>query len=204
MSIVSDKPAAGAGAIQADFHLGLAHQIMHYIARLTADGNIALLLELGFAPSDIGRISRMNVSEADRLSQLANNFLNVTDLINRDKLQLAINYLEQEREQQETIDSLFRLKATLPLMNLLYAMERETFVQQRKLLDITDPGGRIRHLTEIEESQVYQLWTQNRQLAIPNRLVLIGQQTQIPLGSVFHFLCTFASDEFHVETSHST
>jgi hypothetical protein len=146
----------------------------------------------------------MNVSEADRLSQLAGNFLNVTNIINRDMLQLAIDYLEQEREQQEIIDSLFHLKATLPLMNLLYAMERETFVQHRKLLNITDPGGRIRHLTESEELQVYQLWTQNRQLAIPNRLILIGRQTQIPLGSVFHFLCTFASDEFHVETSHST
>ncbi len=201
MSIVSDKPGAGAGAIQADFYLGLAHQIMRYIAQLTADGNIALLLELGFAPSDVGRLSRMNVSEADRLSQLAGNFLNTAGLINRDKLQLAIDYLEQEREQQETIDSLFRLKATLPLMNLLYSMEREAFVQRRKLLDITDPGGRIRHLTEPEETHVYQLWTQNRHLAIPNRLVLIGQQTQIPLGSVFHFLCTFASDEFHVETS---
>jgi len=201
MSIVSDKPGAGVSTIQADFYLGLAHQIMRYIARLTADGNIALLLELGFTPSDIGRLSRMNVSEADRLSQLANNFLNVTGLINRDKLQLAINYLEQEREQQETIDTLFRLKATLPLMNLLYSIEREEFVQHRKLLDIVDPGGRIRHLTEPEESLVYQLWTQNRPLAIANRLILIGQQTQIPLGSVFHFLCTFASDEFHVETN---
>jgi len=201
MSIVSDKPGAGAGAIQADFHLGLAHQIMQYIARLAAHGNIKLLLELGFAPSDIGRLSRMNISEADRLSQLASNFLNTSNLIKRDKLQLAIQYLEQEREQQETIDTLFRLKATLPLMNLLYSMEREEFVQHRKLLDIAGPGGRIRHLTEPEESLVYQLWTQNRHLAIANRLILIGQQTQIPLGSVFHFLCTFASDEFHVETN---
>lgn len=197
MSTTSAKPINGHSAIQAEFHLELTHQIMRYIARLTAEGDTRQLLALGLDTSDIGRLSRMNIPEADRLSRLSTNFLNTTGLIDRDKLLLAIDYLEREREQQETIDTLFRMKATLPLMNLLYSMEREEFVLRRKLLNIIDQGGRIRHLTEPEESRVYHLWSQHKHLEIPNRLILIGQQTKIPLGSVFHFLCTFASDEFH-------
>jgi hypothetical protein len=197
MSIISVKPGGGLDAIQAEFHLGLAHQIMRYIARMTAEGDTKQLLDLGLDHSDIGRLSRMNIPEADRLSRLSTNFLNTVGIIDRDKLLLAIDYLEREREQQGIIDTLFHLKATLPLMNLLFSMEREEFVQRRKLLGIRDQGGRIRHLTEPEESQVYQLWVQNRHMEIPHRLIMIGNESKIPLGSVYHFLCTFASDEFH-------
>ncbi len=197
ISATSSKSAVNHGSIQADFHLELAHQIMRYIGRLAADGNCKQLSELGLEPTDMDRLSRMNIPETDRLSRLSPHYLNTTGLINRDKLMLAIDYLEREREQIETIETLIRLKATLPLLNLLYSMEREEFVQRRKLLDVTDQGGRIRHLTEPEESQVYRLWSQSKHLKIPNRLILIGQQTKIPLGSVFHFLCTFAADEFH-------
>ena len=197
MPAINGKPAGGQGSIQAEFHLELAHQIMRYIARLAEDGNYKQLSELGLDSTDMGRLSRMNIPEADRLSRLSPSYLNTAGLIDRDKLMLAIDYLERERARQETIDTLIQMKATLPLMNLLYSMEREAFVQRRKLLNITDQGGRIRHLTEPEESQVYHLWSQNKHLEIPNRLILIGQQTRIPLGSVFHFLCTFAADEFH-------
>ncbi|MBL3528901.1 MAG: DUF2857 family protein [gamma proteobacterium endosymbiont of Lamellibrachia anaximandri] len=197
MSATNGKSAGSQDLIQAEFHLELAHQIMRYIGRLAAEGNCKPLSALGLEPTDVDRLRRMNIPEADRLSRLSSHYLNTVDLIDRDKLMLAIDYLERERVQQETIETLIRLKATLPLMNQLYCMERETFVQQRKLLGVTDQGGRIRHLSEPEESQVYDLWTHNKQLKIPDRLILIGQQTRIPLGSVFHFLCTFDSNEFH-------
>jgi hypothetical protein len=131
----------------------LVQAVIEYAVDCLRQGDLRSLEKLGFKRTDLNDLRRLNLGDLRYIRAIHYHMVDM--VLDRVKLHMIMQYLERERDEQETIEYLFRHDAPLSILHQLHGLNSKDCVFYRALYDTPAHNGRSREATEEE---VWKVW----------------------------------------------
>lgn len=145
------------------------------------------VLGIGRAECDALR----DLSVADLLHLAALPLPCLTIHLNRDRLAQGLAYLQQQREQDRTFQTLIRLDAPYAMMRIFYGLNTHDFAHWRRRLNVPlYPGGRSSELDATQAERFWLAWkallgARDPNTVTPDEFIALQALTQCPLRAIW-------------------
>jgi len=165
-------------------HAELVFHILRYVTETLAEGDIHAVLDLGFRPDQITRLQRFTLRDLHHLSQVRTHFLDVA--VHPACFDRVLDHIERNKSHDALQDELIQQRAPLVMMRACFGMSNAEYAARRRLLGMTGTGiGRPHAPSEEDEHRLWRAWQDHAHLPLERRYLKVGQNTGIPLKTVW-------------------
>jgi hypothetical protein len=183
----------------------LNYALFVYATRCLAEGDVAAMRKIGFAPEDITVLDQLRTADLHALAASRANAINVS--VDRSAFQRLIETLYRRRTRERLKRELLRLDAPLPLMSALFGMNARQYTSLRDSIGITAGIGRPTSMLETDaDARLWRLWVLFADANNPGRLrhddlwLIIGRELPMELRSCWFAIQEWSKDPMSVKT----
>jgi uncharacterized protein DUF2857 len=176
---------------QAEFAL---HTLM-CVSRMAAEGDYETPHRLGLRNDQIEKIMGLSTQEIHEMAQTTKaHYMHIH--FDSDALDKAMLVSGRRIRQRELILQMLAAGASLPVMRALFGLNSADTASYRKYLNLPKADGRPSIPSDADQAKIWELWraTENEPLSIPERLLVIHQQTQVKINAIWPLLQEWFSD----------
>ncbi len=131
----------------------LVTAILMYAIRCLAEGDYPALRNMNFGPREIEALREMRLSDLYRVESLRVHCLQIG--LDRQVYWPMMNHLRQQRESEETQQTLIAADAPLEMMQTLFGLGPREYSRIRRMLSVDPSVGRP---PEPDEESTHRLW----------------------------------------------
>lgn len=127
--------------------------VLLYAIRCLAEGDYPALRTMNFGPKEIEALREMNLSDLYRIESLRVHCLQIG--LDRQIYWPMMDHLRQQRESEETQQTMIAADAPLEMMHTLFGVGPREYSRMRRMLSVDPSVGRP---PEPDEESTHQLW----------------------------------------------
>jgi hypothetical protein len=168
-------------------HAELVFHTLRYVTETLAEGDIHSVLDLGLRLDQIARLERLTLGDLHHLSEVRTHFMDIA--VDPDCLDRVLEHMERNKRREALQDALIQQRAPLAMMRAFFGVTNAEYAARRKLLGLAGTGiGRPPAPSEDDEQRVWAAWQAHANDPIEQRYLHVGQNTGIPLSTVWALL----------------
>ncbi len=131
----------------------LVTAVLLYAIRCLAEGDYPALRGMNFGPREIEALREMSLSDLYRIESLRVHCLQIG--LDRQIYWPMMDHLRQQRESEETQQTLIAADAPLEMMQFLFGLGPREYSRMRRMLSVDPSIGRP---PELDEESTHRLW----------------------------------------------
>ncbi len=131
----------------------LVTAVLMYAIRCLAEGDYPALRNMNFGPREIEALREMSLSDLYRIESLRVHCLRIG--LDRQVYWPMMDHLRQQRESEETQQTLIAADAPLEMMQTLFGLGPREYSRMRRMLSVDPSVGRP---PEPDEESTHRLW----------------------------------------------
>lgn len=131
----------------------LVTAVLMYALRCLAEGDQTALRNMNFGPREIEALREMTLADLYRVESLRAHCLSIA--LNREVYWPMMDHLRQQREAEETEQTLIAADAPLEMMQTLFGLSAKEYSRLRRTLSVDPSVGRP---PDPDEESTHRLW----------------------------------------------
>ncbi len=131
----------------------LVTAVLMYAIRCLAEGDYPALRRMRFGPKEIEALREMSLSDLYRVASLRAHCLEIR--LDQQVYWPMMDHLQQQRESEETQQTLIAADAPLEMMQSLFGLSPREYSRMRRMLSVDPSVGRP---PEPDEDSTHRLW----------------------------------------------
>ncbi len=167
----------------------LVTAVLLYALRCLAEGDRVALRNMNFGPKEIEALREMSLSDIYRIESLRAHCLEIT--LNRQVYWPMIDHLTNQRESEETLQSLIAADAPQEMTQVLFGLNPRDYTRLRRTLSVDPSVGRPPEPDETSSNQLWQVWSSRPDgeasgLLTPEQYLEIHDETGLSVRTIWN------------------
>lgn len=162
---------------------GVLSEVLRSGFQRADQGDPSDLLSFGFSLARIRGLLNLPPRKRNRVCDLSLRYLSTA--LDEARLEEVLVYVDREDPDDPLHDDLLRQGATAPMMRELFGMTKDEFTARRKMLKVSDTGGRPQRVTHSQETAILKSWSKFAGLPYAQRFLLVAKQIKLDLKTIW-------------------
>jgi len=163
--------------------------VLMYAMRCLAEGDQAALRNMNFGIKEIEALREMRVADLYRIESLRAHCLEI--VLNRQVYWPMIEHLSEQREMEDTIQTLIVADAPQEMMQVLFGLNQRDYTRLRRTLLVDPSIGRPPELDEKGSHQLWETWSsrvdgEESGLLTPVQYLDIHRETGLSMRAIWN------------------
>ncbi len=167
----------------------LVTAVLLYAMRCLAEGDQAALRHMNFGIKEIESLRGLRVADLYRVESLRAHCLDIA--LNRQVFWPMIDHLAQQREMEDTIQTLIVADAPQEMMQVLFGLNQRDYTRLRRSLLVDPTVGRPCELDDASSQALWKSWSERADddvsgLLNPQQYLDIHNETALSVRAIWH------------------
>ncbi len=167
----------------------LVTAVLLYAMRCLAEGDQAALRHMNFGVKEIESLRELRVADLYRVESLRAHCLDIA--LNRQVYWPMIDHLAQQREMEDTIQTLIVADAPQEMMQVLFGLNQRDYTRLRRSLLVDPTVGRPCELDDASSQALWKSWSERADddasgLLNPQRYLELHEETALSVRAIWH------------------
>jgi hypothetical protein len=158
------------------------------------EGDPGVLVNLGLTLPLIRKIQNTPLKKRNYFCNLGGTYLGkvlhqeLGTVPCQERLEEILLHVDREDPDDPLHDELLRQGAPATMMRYAFGMTKDEFTVRRKLLKVSDTGGRPRRVTYSQEAAILKIWSKSTGLPLTQRFLLVTKESKLDLKRIWSVL----------------
>ena len=166
----------------------LVTAVLMYAMRCLAEGDQAALRNMNFGIKEIEALREMRVADLYRIESLRAHCLEIA--LNRQVYWPMIEHLSEQREMEDTIQTLIVSDAPQEMMQVLFGLNSRDYTRLRRILLVDPSIGRPPELDEASSHTLWEAWStrvddEESGLLTPEQYLAIHEEIGLSMRAIW-------------------
>ena len=163
--------------------------VLMYAMRCLAEGDQTALRNMNFGIKEIEALREMRVADLYRIESLRAHCLEI--VLNRQVYWPRVEHLGEQREMEDTIQTLISADAPQEMMQVLFGLNQRDYTRLRRTLLVDPTIGRPPELDEEGSHQLWEAWSsrvdgEESGLLTPVQYLDIHRETGLSMRAIWN------------------
>ena len=163
--------------------------VLMYAVRCLAEGDLAALRAMKFGAREIEALREMSLADFYRIEALRAHCLEI--YLNRQVYWPMVDYLREQRESEEVMQSLIAADAPREMLQVLFGLNSSEYSRLRRSLSVDPVIGRPAEPDDYSSNTLWRIWSKRTDvdesgLLAPKAYLEIHAKTGLSMRSIWH------------------